>query len=137
MIQPVSQLENVLEQINNSKCKKRFNRFKSDRYVRVKPSWRRPRGIDNRVRRKFRGTADMPGKGFKTATVIKHLTPEGYRKVMISNIKDLEALKTLNSYYCAEIRHAIGAKKRIEIINKADEYGIIVLNRAGKLVEDS
>lgn len=137
MVQPVAQLKDVLEFINNSKCKKVFRRFKSDRYVRVKPAWRKPRGIDNRVRRKYKGTIDMPGKGYKTANVIKHLTPEGYRKVMITNVRDLEPLKSLNSFYAAEIRHAVGAKKRIDIIAKADEYGIVVLNRAGKILEES
>ncbi|ELQ76656.1 60S ribosomal protein L32 [Trachipleistophora hominis] len=137
MAQPVAQLENVLTEINTSKCKKTFNRFKSDRFKRVKPSWRHPRGIDNRVRRKFRGTISMPNKGFKTASVIKNLTPDGYRKVMVSNVRELEALKSLNTYYCAEIRHGVGAKKRIEIVSKADEYNIVVTNRTGKLVEDA
>merc|ERR1711962_1636061 len=136
MVKPVAQLSNALACIKDSKCKKNFIRFKSDRLTRVKPNWRRSKGIDNRERRKFSGTSDMPGKGYKTPTAIKHLTPEGYRKVMISNIRDLEALKSLNSYYCGEIRHAIGAKKRIEIVAKADELGIFILNRTGKLTED-
>tara|TARA_B110001452_G_scaffold204507_1_gene174474 strand:+ start:83 stop:355 length:273 start_codon:yes stop_codon:yes gene_type:complete len=37
--------------------KKKSNKFKkhqSDEYVKVKESWRRPRGIDSRQRRKFR-----------------------------------------------------------------------------------
>merc|ERR1712091_118564 len=39
---------------------KRFKRHQSDLYVRVKDSWRRPKGIDSVVRRKFRGKILMP-----------------------------------------------------------------------------
>merc|ERR1719500_1591990 len=43
---------------------KKFTRHQSDRYDKLKRNWRRPKGIDNRVRRKFKGMYKMPNIGY-------------------------------------------------------------------------
>merc|ERR1712107_185868 len=64
---------------------KKFIRHQSDRYDKLKQNWRRPKGIDNRVRRKFRGMYLMPGIGYGSNKLTRHMMPIGFRKVLVHN----------------------------------------------------
>merc|ERR1712071_626139 len=109
-IRPVSRPKIV------KKRTKQFIRHQSDRYDKLKRNWRRPKGIDNRVRRKFKGQHKMPGIGYGSDKRTKHMLPNGFKKVVVNNIKELEVLMMQNRKYCAEIAHAVSSKNRKVIV---------------------
>eukprot|EP00922_Rhytidocystis_sp_ex-Travisia-forbesii_P044742 GHVS01066678.1.p1 GENE.GHVS01066678.1~~GHVS01066678.1.p1 ORF type:complete len:137 (+),score=9.65 GHVS01066678.1:74-484(+) len=112
---------------------KRFNRFQSDRYNRVKPSWRKPRGIDNRVRRKFKGTNLMPNIGYGSNRKTKHLLQNGFYKFRVRNLDDLEMLLMQNGRFCAEICHTVAAKMRREIVERSAQLKVKLINANARL----
>ncbi|OAG29525.1 large subunit ribosomal protein L32e [Nematocida displodere] len=123
----------IVQFVKVKKTKREFNRFQSDQFKRVKPSWRKPKGIDNKVRKRLRGTMVMPSIGFKGNNLVRHILPNGFKKVIISNIGDLEALTSLNRVYCGEIAHGVGAKKRVDIVKRAADLGIVLTNGESRL----
>lgn len=113
---------------------KRFIRHKSDQYDRLKPSWRKPRGIDNPVRRRFRGNRPMPKIGYGSNKSTRHLMPNGMKRFLIHNIKELELLLMHNSTYAAEVAHDVSARQRIAIVNRARELNVTLTNGQARLV---
>jgi len=111
----------------------KFIRHQSDRYVKVKDNWRKPKGIDNRVRRRFKGQYLMPNIGYGTAKTTRHMLPTGFLKVLVHNIKELEMLMMQNRKYCAEIAHGVSSKKRKTIVERAQELSIRVTNPNARL----
>ena len=99
----------VLKAKKFKKHKKSFNRFQSDRFMRVGTSWRKPHGIDCRVRRKFRGSMKMPMIGFGTAKAQRDVLPNGFKKFLVTNETDLEVLLMHNHIYCAELAHSLSS----------------------------
>jgi len=115
--------------------KRTFKRHHSDRYKRLRTSWRYPRGLDNRVRKKHRGMPEMPSKRFRTPAILKDILPCGLREVLVNNVNDLRALTSVNRRYCATIASTVGARSRIEIVNEAKLLGIHVTNAMARLME--
>jgi len=112
---------------------RRFTRHESDRYLRLRPNWRKPKGIDNRVRRRFKGQRRMPKIGYGNAKTIRHVLPNGYRKVLVHNVKDLDMLLMQNKRYCGEIGHAVSSKKRKSIVERAQQLRIVLTNGNARL----
>uniref|UniRef100_A0A452Q9P9 Ribosomal protein L32 n=1 Tax=Ursus americanus TaxID=9643 RepID=A0A452Q9P9_URSAM len=122
---------------------KKFIRHQSDRYVKIKVScfsptpplrnWRKPRGIDNRVRRRFKGQILMPNIGYGSNKKTKHMLPSGFRKFLVHNVKELEVLLMCNKSYCAEIAHNVSSKNRKAIVERAAQLAIRVTNPNARL----
>eukprot|EP01067_Filipodium_phascolosomae_P009820 Filipodium_phascolosomae@DN993_c0_g1_i1.p1 len=113
---------------------KPFMRWQSKDYIRVKPNWRKPRGIDNCVRRRFSGVAKMPSVGYKNDKRIRHRDKKsGKYTFRVANLRDLEMMLMHNDNYQVVIASPVGAKTRKLIVERADELGVTVTNRWARL----
>jgi large subunit ribosomal protein L32e len=113
-----------------SDSRPRFVRQESWRYDRLSESWRRPKGKDNKMRLQVSGVPPLVKVGYRGPKVSRGLHPSGYTDNLVFNVNDLARLDP--KVDAARMAHAVGKRKRIEIIAKAAERGIKVLN-AGKL----
>eukprot|EP00897_Mesotaenium_endlicherianum_P000077 jgi/Mesen1/1006/ME000120S00153 len=117
---------------------KRFIRAQSDRKMCVPQSWRRPKGIDSRVRRKFKGTTRMANIGYGSNKLTRHVLPNGFKKFIINNVMELDMLMMHNRKYCGEIAHNVSTLKRKAIVERAQQLNINLTNGNARLrsVED-
>lgn len=115
------------------KYSKKFKRHHSDRYDRVAENWRKQKGIDSCVRRRFRGTIQQPNIGYGSNKKTKHMIPSGHRVYVVKNVKDLDVLLMHTKTYAAEIAHNVSSKNRVEIVSKAKSIGVKVTNPKGRV----
>ncbi|KAM4851429.1 large ribosomal subunit protein eL32-like [Thomomys bottae] len=112
---------------------KKFICHQSDPYVKIKRNWRKPRGIDNRVRRRFKGQILMPNIGYGSNKKTKHMLPSSFWKFLVHYVKELEVLLVYNKSYCAEIAHNVSSKNRNAIVERAAQLAIRVTDPSARL----
>merc|ERR1739848_793485 len=112
---------------------KHFIRVESEDFNKMGSSWRKPHGIDQRVRRRFRGTREMAKIGYGSNNKTKFLIPSGFKKFLVQNEKELEVLLMNNRTYCGEIAHNISSRKKAAIVKRAAELGVRLTNGKGKV----
>ena len=110
-----------------SKKQPRFKRGEWFRYKRLNESWRRPRGVTNKMRLGRRYRTSKVRIGFGKPSEVRGLHPSGFRECLIHNVSDLQSIDP--KVEAARIGSTVGTKKRQSIVQKADEMGIRILNR--------
>ena len=99
-------------------------KFKRQQLIlnKLKDSWRKPKGIHSKLRLQKKGKGKLVRIGYGTKKDLKGLI-KGKKAVRVTNLKDLENLKE-----AIIISSKIGLKKKLEIINKAKELKLEIIN---------
>jgi len=112
------------EKIKNNKPN--FMRQESWRYKRIKENWKRPKGIDSKMRKHVKGWPKSPKIGYGGPKKARGLHPSGYKEVIVRNIDELNKIDPQTT--AIKIAQTVGMKKRREILIKAKDLGVHVLN---------
>jgi large subunit ribosomal protein L32e len=110
-----------------------FTRLESWRYKKLEDVWRKPKGIDNHMRLKRKGWPKSVTTGYRSPKKVRGLHPSGFQERLVYNLKDLE---TIQPQQAIRISQSVGRRKRAEIVEKAQELSIHVLNIRVKSDED-
>jgi large subunit ribosomal protein L32e len=104
----------------------KFVRPESWRYVRLHPEWRKPKGLDNKVRKSIKGWPKRVKVGYRGPAKARGYHPSGHVDVLVHNPAQLEDL--IPERDAVRIGAHVGARKRAEVLKRATELGLRVLN---------
>jgi large subunit ribosomal protein L32e len=85
------------------------------------------------LRRHFKGRGAMPNVGFRAPKATRYHRANRFVDFVVNNTQELEALLMQNQTYQAVIASTVGAQKRKQLIERARELNINVVNVRGKL----
>ena len=106
--------------------KPKFRRQESWRYKRVPDKWRRPHGVDSKMRKKVKGWPASPTTGYRSPKKTRGLHPSGFVETRVQSVDDLSGIDP--ELQAIRIARTVGGRKRIDILALAAEKGIHVLN---------
>jgi len=109
----------------------KFRRPESWRYRRLAENWRRPKGVDNKVRLRRKGWQKMPDVGMRGPRLTRGLHPTGLTEVLIRNLRELDSCNPRS--HAVRLAANLGARKKAAALKKARQLGLRVLNPKVKL----
>jgi len=114
-----------------SKSRRRSRKPKFERYgwrskKKLSKSWRKPRGLDNKLREHIAAKGAWVKVGYRRKREERGLHPSGIREVLVYNPRELENL--MPDEVAVRIASGVGGKKREQIEAEAASIGLRVLN---------
>lgn len=115
-----------LRQKIRSKWNPEFKRQDFHKKPSLGDSWRKPKGKHSGLRHHVRAKGAWVQVGYRTPKQIRGLHPSGFRQVIIQNPDQLQGLNPILD--AAQIASSVGKRKREQILERAKQLGIYVLN---------
>lgn len=111
---------------NAAKARKpKFIRQDAHKKARLKKCWRKPKGLQSKMRYKRPGYRKSISVGYGSPCAVSGLTREGLVPVIVNSMKDLIKIEEGQG---AVISRTLGQKKKVEILKKAKDLSIKVTN---------
>ncbi len=117
-----SELLNVKKEMKKKAPK--FVRTDAHKKAKLEGKWRKPKGLQNKMRLQKKGYRRIVKSGYGTPASLKGVSADGKKRVLVSNIKELEALNPKE--HVAVISSTLGAKKKIALLEKCKSKGVDV-----------
>ncbi len=107
--------------------KPKFRRQEWWKRARLEPVWRRPRGRDSKLKKSKKGYGHLVKVGWRNPKLLRGKNWLGLEAALVANSNQLTGLDPKR--HMIVIAGSVGAKKRAEIIKKAEEAGFSISNR--------
>jgi large subunit ribosomal protein L32e len=107
--------------------KPNFKRQEWFRYKKLGEKYRKPKGKTSKRRRYEARKPAMPSIGYRSPRNLRGLHPSGYQDILVKNIEELEDLDP--STQAGRISSTVGARKKMNMLEKARELNIKILNK--------
>jgi len=114
--------------IARKKKKPHFIRQDANKHkkLRNKLKWRKPKGRHSKLRLSKKGHEAVPSTGWGSPREVKHLHKSGLRQVLVKALNDFDKINKDEEGVI--LGSTVGKRKKIELIKKAEEIGVRILN---------
>ena len=111
-----------------------FTRQDAHKIKGISNKWRRPKGLQSKVRLSKKGYVRKPSQGFRSPKLVRGLNNKGLKEVLIYNIKDFSSIDK-NSI--AVISSTVGKKKKLFLVKEGLKNKIIFSFDANKFIKET
>ncbi|PLC67897.1 50S ribosomal protein L32e [Vulcanisaeta sp. EB80] len=114
----------------------RWMRMDEWRFLRIahRESWRRPKGNDNKIRLEIKGYPKRVKVGYGKPRLVRNLHPTGFKLVTVHRPEDVDKVDPTKE--AIVIGRTVGLRKRVEIVRKAIERGVRVINVTKDVIDE-